>query len=875
MVDVSDISRVKWYGKWIWDHDVTARRIRTMGGKEIYVGIKPEEQNTFKLIRKTFEVDSDLECATINITADSRYKLFVNGRYVGRGINRCEDYYWYYNTYDITDYLQSGKNVIAISARFYGKPLAYYTPPKLAGRSISNSGKGGVLFDVNLHYATGDLDKDVWFGSDNECKIITNPAEKSDMPIKNGCLGVIEELDSSKLPKSWNEVDFDDDEWREPKIYDYPIKTLIIDENAPLDEEFYVPERILDIGQSNDIRSDDDMDDEDLEEMDFCVEHMLEGKPEPNKSFQVINQSAILTGDDICEIRPNQQSDGKVLSIFVKFPKEMVGYSRIIVDGPKGTIVDLIPSEKMQNNLPALDFMSNKRGVRFVLRGDKQFLEQWDWEGFCFMMVKIRNLNGPLKIYKLGANTIHMRTEQKGRFVCDNEDLNELWEVCAHTVLCCGTDAYLDCPSREQRAYLGDAYPEALIANACFGEPRLTKKLIYDTAYGQREDGITFSFHPGDAKAECHIIPDYCFYWIQITKDYYQYYGDEKVLIDLYPHFIRALDWFWKYIDSETGLLSDVPYWLFIDWSFPHDKPGKWAILNTQFMDVLNFIADLAEKFNDKDKERKYRKQANRLKKSIDDLFWDDNEGCYRDYYHEGELHGFSQMTNAYVVLMDVAPEEKWGSVIERIFDFPGAEENDKKQIDAFYLKRLSHHAFGDRLKEMVVVAQPFFMHQVNKFLFKVGRTDLLMKYLKKWIPMLKLGPTKTIWETWSIAGSECHAWAATPAYDLSTYWMGISPMAPGFAEVKIAPTFQELKQVEGTYPTCKGNVNVKWAKSTTEDGVLIDLDIELPDEIATGIFIVPSYNGKQPQKVDTQLDIVSRIHLELKAGNNKITLIY
>ena len=67
----------------------------------------------------------------------------------------------------------------------------------------------------------------------------------------------------------------------------------------------------------------------------------------------------------------------------------------------------------------------------------------------------------------------------------------------------------------------------------------VTKKLIYDCAFGQRKDGITYSFHPGDYEIQTHIIPDYCLYWIQLTADYYRYYGDEQALADLYPHFLR------------------------------------------------------------------------------------------------------------------------------------------------------------------------------------------------------------------------------------------------------------------------------------------------------------------------------------------------
>ena len=878
MVDVSNLARVKWHGKWIWGNDVTPRR-RSFGARpaEYVGGLEPNERNVYMLLRKTFKLKDQLSKAMIYISADSRYKLFVNGKYVGRGINRCEAYYWYYNTYDLTSLLKPGENVIAIHARYYGVPFAYYTPPELVGRNKADSGKGAVIFDLELDYG---VEKE-WIISDETCKIIRNSGENSIMPLKNDALGFIEDFDSRKVPRNWNELGFDDSKWEKPEIFNYPIKTLIIDENAPLHEELQYPSEIIEVGESDNVEFDEDLDEEDFEEMDFCIQSMMEGNPEPLESFEVKNIEHLTNpqAGNYCEIIPKEGAEKKTFSLFLKFGREMVGYPQILVEAGEGTKLDIIPSEKRNDNLPGLDLLGQKRGSRVILRGGKQFFEQWDWEGYLYMMIKIRTMSEPVKIFSLATNVTHMRISQKGQFTSNNPKLDELWDACAHTVLCCGTDAYLDCPSREQRPYLGDAYPEALIANACFGEPRLTKKLIYDTAYGQRKDGITFSFHPGDAQIQCHIIPDYCFYWIQITQDYYQYYGDDQVLEDMYPHFIRAIDWFWKYIDPQSGLLDDVPYWLFIDWSFSHDKPGKWAILNTQFMDVLYFVADLAEKFNDLQNAKRFRTHANKLKLVIDSTFWDAKEGCYRDYLHEGKLHQISHMTNSYLALKGIASDAKVQQIFSRVFEFSGADENDKQQIDQFYTKNQSHHAFGDQLKEKVTVAQPFFMHQVNKFFDKYNRHDLLYKYLLKWIPMLEIGQTKTIWETWSIAGSECHAWAATPAYDLSTYWLGVRPIEPGFEEVEIAPTFYGLDKVNGFFPTCKGKIQVKWEKSLQQEKTIVNLEVILPDEITQGALKIRPIIDKLCSEIETDSELLSEkgkiYRYSLSNGKNQFIIHY
>ncbi|MHA1869546.1 MAG: family 78 glycoside hydrolase catalytic domain [Promethearchaeota archaeon] len=836
MVNISKISKVDWKGKWIWANYISPRRpFHEYNEREYYGNFKKEEMNVYCLFRREFSIGTLPKKAILNISADSRYKLFINGKYVGRGINRCEAYYWYYNTYDILEYLKPGKNVIAVHARFYGREFAFYTPPELAGLNRANSGKGGLIFEAALDYEGankgGNFENEVydaekgilWIYSDaNNTRVIRNIAENNDVPIKNDALGFVEEFDSRKMPKDWNKVDFDDSSWGRPIELDYPIKTLIYDENAPLFEKEYFPYEIIEIGETLDVRYMEEFDEEDLEEMDFCIMNMLEETPEPLKTFKINDEKNILANAEkngnrgILEIEGTDEK--QVFSIILRFEHEMVGYPRIIVEGPEGTIVDIISTEKFEGGRLGMDFLSQKRGSRLILRGEKQFFEQWDWEGFLFMQIKIRNLKGKLKIYKLATNVTHMRLRNEGVFTCSDQDLSKLFDVSKLTLLSCAIDGYLDCPSREQRSYLGDAYTESLIAMAAFGEPRLTKKLIYDTAFGQRKDGITFSFHPGDYQTQCHIIPDYCLYWIQIAEDYMRYFGERDIIEDLYPHFLKAIDWFWKYIDPKVGLLGEnIPYWVFIDWSYGHEKPGYNAIINTQFMDTLFLMEKYADYIGDYRNKERFGNKARELKNLIEKTFWDNDKGCYRDYLKDGKLGGpISQHTNAYLVIKGVAPKNKWDLILENVFIAPG-DENDEIQIENLREGHLKHNKSGVRFdpERNVLIAQPFFMHYVIRFFDLVGRHDLSFKYYRKgWVPMFKLGLTQTIWETWSKKGSECHAWAATPGFDLPSYILGVRPIEDKFKVFEIAPNIVDLDWANGRYPSPIGDINVSWKLS-------------------------------------------------------------
>ena len=63
--------------------------------------------------RKSFELEEQPESFIIHVSADNRYRLFVNGVEVCEGPQRSDLWHWRYNTIDIAPYLQKDKNVLA------------------------------------------------------------------------------------------------------------------------------------------------------------------------------------------------------------------------------------------------------------------------------------------------------------------------------------------------------------------------------------------------------------------------------------------------------------------------------------------------------------------------------------------------------------------------------------------------------------------------------------------------------------------------------------------------------------------------------------------------------------------------------------------
>jgi hypothetical protein len=63
--------------------------------------------------RRTFDLPAKPSCFILRVSADNRYKLYVNGRQAALGPARGDLLNWRYETVDIAGDLRAGKNVLA------------------------------------------------------------------------------------------------------------------------------------------------------------------------------------------------------------------------------------------------------------------------------------------------------------------------------------------------------------------------------------------------------------------------------------------------------------------------------------------------------------------------------------------------------------------------------------------------------------------------------------------------------------------------------------------------------------------------------------------------------------------------------------------
>lgn len=125
---------------------------------------------------------------------------------------------------------------------------------------------------------------------------------------------------------------------------------------------------------------------------------------------------------------------------------------------------------------------------------------------------------------------------------------------------------------------------------------------------------------------------------------------------------------------------------------------------------------------------------------------------------------------------------------------------------------------------------------------------DLYLDHLDQWHEMVEKGLT-TFAEKPDPTRSDCHAWSASPNYDLLATVCGIRPSEPGFKSVVIEPHLGRLSEVEGKLymPAYHDHIKVNLTKNG-ESGIsgMIELPGNLQGTFRWNGQVIPLSGGRQ-----------------------------
>jgi hypothetical protein len=412
-------------------------------------------------------------------------------------------------------------------------------------------------------------------------------------------------------------------------------------------------------------------------------------------------------------------------------------------------------------------------------------------------------------------------------FECSDERLNAIYAVGRRTVSLNSMDSYLDCPTREQRAWTGDSVVHQLVDLTTNTDWRLARWHPRLTA-SPRADGMLPMAVAGDIEhGDFTIIPDWALHWVHSVFNLYRYVGDRDEVAALLPVVEGVVRWFEPFLDDD-GCVTDVFGWLIIDWASVYTE-GVSGALNGLWGRALLEYAEMAEWLGDGGRVDWATRRHAALRAGFERL-WDADTARYVDSFVPGERRAMaSQHTQAAAIVGGLAPFDRYDRLVEVLTDDDRlvhamfgradgpAEPNSELPIGGAYLRQPLPPPWWD-VERDVVRAQPFFRYVVHDALAEAGRAELVPDLLLDW-DRWATKRCETSWtETW-YGGTVSHGWSSTPTRDLVQRVLGIEPAEPGFTVASIEPELGPLEWARGAAPCPAGLIRV----DIRRDAVTVD----------------------------------------------------
>jgi alpha-L-rhamnosidase len=745
-----------WQAKWIWAASEKADDVKM---ETVY-------------FRKCFVVPDRGGCELIiDVSADSRYRLFLNGNPVSAGPCKGDENSHYYDRVDLSAQLRSGMNVLSAQVVHY--PNSRQRGVRGGPTSVWRSDQGALFIEGQLKTVHGKLLTKLNTDASWEAARLHPDGLQLQKETFTFFIGGGERAEGRHIPRDWQLAECTEGAWSAAVIVEEAFDPMYGQLSRWLLKPRPIPM---------------------MREQEGSFVSIVRGEV-GQRSLTIKDGTDLGSGITL--------SPGERLWIEWDTGRLLAGYPRIELSGGAGAEVSILYSECYEYP-PSANGKRNK-GVRDEHEGkqlygftDNYFVaghgkpnstevyEPFHRRAFRFIRLEITTGSEALSLQSFTYRTTGYPLDTEAAFSCSDETLTPLWEISLNTLRACMHETYEDTPYYEQMQYELDSRLQALFTYYVSGDDRLARKMIHDFHSSLLPSGMLQSRYPSMSR---QVIPGFSLFWIGMVYDHYLHYADSKLVRQYRPTMDAVLGWFEDRIEPQTGLVGTMPtaYWSFVDWTEawrdnagapPVGRKGPLTVYNLMYADALNKAAELHEWTDRPDTAREYRGRARQVLEAVSRHCWSDEQQLYQD--GPGE-EAYSQHAQFWAVLSGVATGEAAQQLMERML----------------------------AAKHLAVTS-----YAMSFYLFRaLAATGLYERQTDLWEPWrVQVSQHLTAWVEDPVSErSDCHAWGAIPLYDFPAEILGVKPHLPGYEVIEIAPKPGELKWARGKVPTAAGLISVAW----------------------------------------------------------------
>jgi hypothetical protein len=403
-------------------------------------------------------------------------------------------------------------------------------------------------------------------------------------------------------------------------------------------------------------------------------------------------------------------------------------------------------------------------------------------------------------------------------FSCDNDTLNRIWELCKYSVKATSFAAiYID-GDRERIPYEADA----LINQLCHYS--LDKE--YSMARRTSEYLLKHPTWPAEWILQAVMIAWYDYLYTGDSRSLNANYDvlKARTLLSLreknglistvtglqsddFKQSIRAGDNIRDIVDwPHTGILGlnkkeggETDGFVFTDYN---------AVTNAYHYEALKLMSHIAKALHFDSEFVFFDNEAKTFKELYNKMFFNKQSRYYTD--GAGEEHA-SLHANMFPLAFGLVPDEQKESVLKFI-----------------HSRGMACSVYGAQF--------------LLEALYEANDADYALKMLTRtddrgWYNMIRTASTITL-EAWDNKYKPNldwnHAWGAAPANIIPRKLLGVEPLSPAAAIVRIKPQIAALKRIKSVIPTIKGKITLE----IMNDADVFNLSFSIPPNMEADVYL-------------------------------------
>lgn len=738
----------------------------------------------FVHFRKTVFVPTTeaLDHLYINITADTRYKLYINQQLVSFGPVKGDASLWFYDEVDVVPYLREGHNHIGVHVlRFFHATSYAPSFPRLptGGLRIWPSENGGQ----DRNQTATDMGSELQSNESWEVSIDTSTKLRIDEP-EDDFLHVYEHTLASECRLEW-----------------VPVKLLAFQSTTGQAPPWKLSPRLIPRQRSKAAT--------------YCSLHNLESKV----SEEMWQRALIYHSTNS---KPGESASALVLKagtvhqVDLEVAQHMTAFLQLRLRRPQknGTIVTLTYAESYEDQPLYIPYLRRKEhrqdyskqifGPRdiYELPGGEPahdtlmyhveedtdiILSPFHFRTFRFIRLNIQVGQSDLILKSFDIQQTNYPLDAVAALDAGLEDgAQQLLTTSIRTLENCMHDCYEDCPFYEQLQYAMDTRSSILFTYLVSGDDRLARQAMIQLRNSfQPNVGLTASRAPSHG---LQVIPHFSLYWISMICDHWSFFGHKAFVAQFLPIIDAVLGYFDNRLHPDLHLVTSEErpgIWNFHDWTDewrPYGIPpstletGISTYTNNLYAYTLKNAASLLQALGKHAHAQEYIQRAERIVSAI-------RTSCFNGRLFTDSIvtasetsQACSQHNQAWAVLSGAATGRLARDILSQAMD-PKQKHLVKTSISmSFYSLRAMSLCPGDLYNQK--------FHQ----------------FWKPWHDQLALG--LTTWEEDSVSQrSDCHAWGSAPIYEFFAEIAGILPAAPGWAALSFKPRLSTYRQFKAAVP--------------------------------------------------------------------------